>query len=122
MSTEFLLKILSFCNFYILLLETKTRSPVEDLQRGGLSVFAALTIASNVILAPPPADALPMALTSSSVVVAEKVIREGMYKEYEYDVQPQQVDDARSTFKSAGETKSNKGAIILINFVTKYME
>jgi uncharacterized protein YheU (UPF0270 family) len=41
-------------------------------------------------------------------MVAEKIVREGMYGDYEVDL-VQQVDDARSTFKPAKETKSNKG-------------
>ena len=66
-----------------------------------------MTIASSTFTAlPPPADA---SVFSSSNVVAEKVIREGVYGEYEVDVQPQQYDDARSTFKPAKETKSKKG-------------
>ena len=46
-------------------------------------------------------------------MVAEKVVREGVYKEYEVDVAPQQYDDARSTFKAAKETKSKKGECAL---------
>jgi hypothetical protein len=45
-------------------------------------------------------------------MVAEKVVREGMYGEYEVDL-IQQRDDARSTFKPAKETKSKKGAYSL---------
>lgn len=46
---------------------------------------------------------------SSSNIVAEKVIRQGVYQEYEVDIGDQEVDDARSTFKSAKETKTKKG-------------
>jgi hypothetical protein len=45
-------------------------------------------------------------------VVAEKVVKEGLFRDYEVDV-VQQVDDARSTFKSATETKGKKGKWIL---------
>lgn len=45
----------------------------------------------------------------SSNIIAEKVVREGIYRDYEIDVTPQQVDSAESTFKSAKETKSKKG-------------
>ena len=49
-------------------------------------------------------------LDSSSNIVAEKVVREGLYKEYEIDVStPANLDNAESTFKSAKETKSKKG-------------
>lgn len=47
---------------------------------------------------------------SSSQTVAAKVIREGVYGEYEVDLPEQVYDDARSTFKAAKETKSKKGA------------
>jgi hypothetical protein len=73
--------------------------------------FAAFTIASSVFTnAVPPADAyLPTSFGSSSQLVAEKVIREGIYGEYEVDLPDQVYDDARSTFKPAKETKSKKG-------------
>ena len=45
---------------------------------------------------------------SSSNVVAEKVVRQGLYQDYEVDI-VQEKDDARSTFKGAKETKSKKG-------------
>merc|ERR1719287_325949 len=45
----------------------------------------------------------------SSSLVAERVKREGVYGEYEVDLGDQVFDDARSTYKSAGETKSKKG-------------
>jgi len=48
---------------------------------------------------------------SSSNVISEKVVREGLYGEYEVDL-TQQYDDARSTYKSAKETKSKKGTLI----------
>eukprot|EP00978_Attheya_sp_CCMP212_P010552 scaffold25618_cov57-Attheya_sp.AAC.6 len=80
-----------------------------DLKQGAASAFAALTIASNAF-APMAnaADFAPPAFLSSSNVVAEKVTRQGMYQDYEVDIN-QQVDDARSTYKPAKETKSKKG-------------
>lgn len=65
-----------------------------------------MIIASSTLSAPAAVDAF---VPSSSTMVAEKVIREGIYRDYEVDVQPQQYDEARSTFKPAKETKSNKG-------------
>jgi len=83
-----------------------------ELQKAAAGAFAAFTIASSAALvAPPPADALPPVF-SSSTVVAEKVIREGVYREYEVEVAPQKFDDARSTFKAASETKSKKGELL----------
>ena len=48
---------------------------------------------------------------SSSTIISEKIVREGLYKDYEIDVEvtKQSVDQADSTFKSAKETKSKKG-------------
>lgn len=76
-----------------------------------MTSFTALTIASNVLSAPfLAAEAVePVSFFgSSSTIVAEKVVREGLYKDYEVDI-VQDVDDARSTFKAATETKSKKG-------------
>jgi hypothetical protein len=76
------------------------------LQKAAVGAFAAITIATSTLSAPAAVDAF---VPSSSTMVAEKVIREGVYRDYEVDVQPQQFDDARSTFKPAKETKTNKG-------------
>lgn len=78
------------------------------MQKAAAGAFAAFTIASSVVMTPPPADA-SFATFSSSQVLAEKVVREGVYGEFEYDMPDQVYDDARSTFKSAKETKSKKG-------------
>jgi hypothetical protein len=85
-----------------------------DLQKATVGAFAAMTIASNVFLAP-AADAVDTtfgALSSSSTVLSEKVVREGLYRDYEVDI-VQETDDARSTFKAAKETKSKKGTLLL---------
>jgi len=61
---------------------------------------------------------------SSSQTVAAKVIREGVYGEYEVDLPEQVYDDARSTFKAAKETKSKKGkytAILAILIVGSFV-
>jgi hypothetical protein len=89
---------------------------LANIQKVVASTFVAATIASNAIL---PADATTMAdymsysntFSSSSNIIAEKVVREGMYKEYSIDVldTTQAVDNSESTFKSAKETKSKKG-------------
>mmetsp|Transcript_3536 Transcript_3536/g.4688 ORF Transcript_3536/g.4688 Transcript_3536/m.4688 type:complete len:172 (-) Transcript_3536:288-803(-) len=85
---------------------------MKDLRKAVVSTFAAATIASNLLM---PNEAIandlsmPPAFFSSSNIVAEKVVREGIYKEYEMDVTSQAVDSADSTFKSAKETKSKKG-------------
>lgn len=79
-----------------------------ELQKAASGAAAAAMVASSVLSwAPPPADA--SLAFSSSQVVAEKVVREGVYGEYEVDVPDQVYDDARSTFKSAKETKTKKG-------------
>jgi hypothetical protein len=85
---------------------------MQDFQKAAVGSFAALTIASSAVTNVLPANAftVPPAF-SSSTVVAEKVTREGVYGEYTVDVQPQKYDDARSTYKSATETKSKKGKL-----------
>jgi hydroxyethylthiazole kinase-like sugar kinase family protein len=86
--------------------------PLSDLQKAATGAVAAAAIASSVLSwAPPPADA-SFAAFSSSQVVAEKVVREGFYGDYEVDLPDQVYDDARSTFKSAKETKTKKGACV----------
>jgi hypothetical protein len=63
------------------------------------------------------ADAVDMVMDTpsfgSSSLVAERVTREGLYREYDVDVGDQVFDDARSTYKSAKETKTKKGEIWL---------
>ena len=88
----------------------KAARPLQELQKAAVGTFAALTITSSTVTNVLPASALavPPAFTSSTMI-AEKVIREGVYGEYSVDVQPQKYDDARSTYKSATETKSKKG-------------
>ena len=82
--------------------------PLVQLQKAASGAAAAALIASSVLSwAPPPADA--SFAFSSSQVVAEKVTREGVYGDYEVDLPDQVYDDARSTFKSAKETKTKKG-------------
>lgn len=76
------------------------------MQKAAVGAFAAFTIASSVITTPPAAHAV---LPFPTQVLAEKVIREGVYGEYEIDLPEQKYDDARSTFKSAKETKTKKG-------------
>ena len=74
-----------------------------------MATFAAATIASNVFtpMISQAAD-IDSPFASSSTFVAEKVVKQGLYKDYEVDVE-QQVDDARSTFKEKGETAKKKG-------------
>ena len=110
-------------------LPTTTAPPKKtfDVTNAAMASITALTIASNALFAP-MAQAAPLSdyhpLSSSSVVLSEKVIREGVYGEYEVDVTPQVVDDARSTFKAAKETKSKKGkytALIAILVVGSFI-
>lgn len=82
----------------------KVTNPKFDLKQAAMGAFAAMTIASSVITAP-PAQA---SVFSSSNIISEKVVREGLYRDYEVDI-VQEKDNAESTFKSAKETKSKKG-------------
>jgi hypothetical protein len=87
---------------------------LADVKKVVASTFVAATIASNALLPMGAADAADYNIAStmnfgSSNIIAEKVVREGMYQDYVIDVEPQQLDNADSTFKSAKETKSKKG-------------
>jgi hypothetical protein len=91
------------------------KSPLAELNKAAAGAFAAFTIASSVVLTPTaPANAAAVTssfVPSSSQVLAEKVVRQGLYKDYEIDVPDQVFDDAKSTFKKASETKTNKGTL-----------
>ena len=89
------------------------------MQKAATGAFAAFTIASSVIMTPPVAQAsIPAAFGTQ--VLAEKVVREGIYGEFEYDMPEQKYDDARSTFKSAKETKSKKGELNTVYFKMRW--
>lgn len=83
--------------------------PTVDLKNAFTSAVTAATIATSA-LAPLDVQAVDFNGPNfgSSNVVAEKVVREGVYGTYEAEVE-QKYDDARSTFKAAKETKSKKG-------------
>lgn len=83
--------------------------PSFDLKKAAGSAFAALTIGSTILNSPiaNAVEVQPFTFSSTNIV-AEKVIRQGLYQEYEVDI-VQERDDARSTFKDAAETKSKKG-------------
>lgn len=83
-------------------------NPAVELKKAAASTFAALAIGSNVLGSPFAADAAEPFAFSSTNVVAEKVVRQGLYQDYEVDI-TQSVDDASSNFKSAKETKTKKG-------------
>lgn len=87
--------------------------PAFDLKKAAGSAFAAFTIGSTILNSPiaNAVETQPFAFSSSNIV-AEKVIRQGLYQDYEVDL-VQERDDARSTFKSAGETKSKKGEYLI---------
>ncbi|KAL3802924.1 hypothetical protein ACHAWO_003556 [Cyclotella atomus] len=89
----------------------KATRPAFNIQKAAVNTMAAASLASALVVGP-MADAIetfdaPSFGTSS--LVAERVTREGLYREYEVDVGDQQYDDARSTYKSAKETKTKKG-------------
>jgi len=97
-----------------------------DLKKAAGTAFAAFTIGSSILTSPiaNAFDATPQPFTFSSTnIVAEKVVRQGLYQEYEVDI-VQERDDARSTFKGAAETKSKKGkytAILAILIVGSFI-
>jgi hypothetical protein len=86
--------------------------PALELKKAAASAFAAFTIGASVLASPIVADAIetqPFTFTSTNIV-SEKLVRQGLYQEYEVDV-VQESDDARSTFKDAKETKTKKGTL-----------
>ena len=89
----------------------KAVQPAVELKKAAAGAFAAFTIGSSVLNSPiaNAMDTQPFAFSSSNVI-AEKVVRQGMYSDYEVDI-VQERDDARSTFKEAKETKSKKGKL-----------
>lgn len=80
-----------------------------DLNQAVATAFTAATIASSAFTPMAQAvDYTSLPNFGTSQILAEKVIREGLYRDYEVDI-VQQYDDPRSTFKEAKETKSKKG-------------
>jgi len=90
----------------------KTKRTTFDATRAATNTMAAASIASALVIGP-MADAVDMAMDTpsfgSSSLVAERVTREGLYREYDVDLGDQVYDNADSTYKSAKETKSKKG-------------
>mgnify|MGYP001026526506 CR=1 FL=1 len=88
------------------------KKPAFNVQKVATNALAGASLASALVVGP-MADAVDMMADAptfgSSSLVAERVKREGVYGEYEVDLGDQVFDDARSTYKSAGETKSKKG-------------
>jgi hypothetical protein len=89
--------------------------PAFDVKRVAFNGLAAASLASALVVGP-MADAIdmftetpPPSFFGSSSLIAERVTREGLYKEYDVDLGDQVYDDARSTYKSAKETKTKKG-------------
>jgi len=90
------------------------KKPAFNVQKVAVNGLAAASLASALVIGP-MADAVDMVADSpsfgSSSLVAERVTREGLYKEYDVDLGDQVLDDARSTYKPAKETKSKKGML-----------
>ena len=90
----------------------QAKRPAFDPKRTAVNGMAAASLASALVVGP-MADAIDLTVDApsfgSSNLVAERVTREGLYKEYDVDVGDQVFDDARSTYKSAKETKGKKG-------------
>eukprot|EP00578_Thalassiosira_sp_NH16_P026184 CAMPEP_0181100572 /NCGR_PEP_ID=MMETSP1071-20121207/13264_1 /TAXON_ID=35127 /ORGANISM="Thalassiosira sp., Strain NH16" /LENGTH=172 /DNA_ID=CAMNT_0023183309 /DNA_START=18 /DNA_END=536 /DNA_ORIENTATION=+ len=90
----------------------KATRPAFDVKRVAFNGMAAASLASALVVGP-MADAVDMMADTpsfgSSSLVAQRVTREGIYGEYDVDLGDQVYDDARSTYKSAKETKGKKG-------------
>jgi len=94
---------------------------LSDLKKAAMNTMAAIAIGSSVLSTPVVADAIDMPLFSSTNVVS--VTKQGLYQDYEASVE-QEYDNAKSTFKSAKETKSKKGkytAILAILVVGSFI-
>eukprot|EP00585_Thalassiosira_rotula_P004063 CAMPEP_0196141162 /NCGR_PEP_ID=MMETSP0910-20130528/8831_1 /TAXON_ID=49265 /ORGANISM="Thalassiosira rotula, Strain GSO102" /LENGTH=172 /DNA_ID=CAMNT_0041402231 /DNA_START=52 /DNA_END=570 /DNA_ORIENTATION=- len=91
---------------------SQAKKPAFNVQKAAFNGMAAASLASALVIGP-MADAADMMADTpsfgSSSLVAEKVTREGLYREYDVDLGDQTFDDARSTYKSAKETKGKKG-------------
>ena len=88
------------------------KKPAFDSKRVAFNGMAVASLASALVVGPMADAAEMMAPTpsfESSSLIAERVTREGLYREYDVDLGDQQFDDARSTYKSAKETKTKKG-------------
>ena len=89
-----------------------TKKPAFDSKRVAFNGMAVASLASALVVGP-MADAVEMVAAppsfGSSSLIAERVTREGLYREYDVDLGDQEFDDARSTYKSAKETKTKKG-------------
>jgi len=97
---------------------------LSDLKKAAMNTMAAIAIGSSVLSTPIVADAVDMSVFSSTNIVAEKVTKQGLYQDYEVDDVGQEYDNAKSTFKSAKETKSKKGkytAILAILVVGSFI-
>mmetsp|Transcript_8779 Transcript_8779/g.19693 ORF Transcript_8779/g.19693 Transcript_8779/m.19693 type:complete len:190 (+) Transcript_8779:3-572(+) len=92
--------------------QPRATKPAFNIQKVAVNSMAAASLASALVIGP-MADAVDMMDIQpnfgSSNLVAERVTREGLYREYDVDVGDQVFDDARSTYKSAKETKTKKG-------------
>jgi hypothetical protein len=88
------------------------KKPAFNSKRVAFNGMAVASLASALVVGP-MADAVEMVAAppsfGSSSLIAERVTREGLYREYDVDLGDQEFDDARSTYKSAKETKTKKG-------------
>lgn len=90
----------------------QVKKPSSNAQIAACNGIAAASLAAALVVGP-MANAVDMIADApsfgSSSLVAERVTREGLYREYDVDLGEQTFDDARSTYKSAKETKTKKG-------------
>ena len=102
---------------------SKAKRPAFDPKRVAFNGMAAASLASALVVGP-MADAVDMMTDApsfgSSSLVAERVTREGLYREYDVDVGDQVFDDARSTYKIAKETKTKKGTCTFCHVLVDY--
>lgn len=89
----------------------KAKKPSFVAKKVAVNSIVAASLASALVIGPmaEAVDMIDLPSFGTSSFVAERVTREGLYKEYDIDVSDQVYDDARSTYKSAKETKTKKG-------------
>lgn len=92
--------------------EPTQKADTLDLKKATTGAFAAFALATNALNIQAAGAAEFQAPLSSSSIIAETVTRQGVYREYDVEITEQAVDDARSTFKDAKETKSKKGKFL----------
>jgi len=93
---------------------SRNNNAFAGVRKAAAATFTAATIATISLSPIVEAADFAMPNVGSSNLISETVTRQGIYKEYDLDVGEQQVDNAKSTFKSKTQTKSKKGKYVAL--------